>query len=587
MRRYLISLILIVILAGSGVAAALATNSSPKLGLDLQGGISVVLEPTTPVEGDELQQAVEIIRGRVDAIGVAEPEITRQEGVIIVQLPGLEDQDRVLELVGSTAELRFRPVLEAGPVEAIDEQPEEAETETGEEGTEGEGEGDGSEGTAEPEDASTETTGTTEEGSDAEAGEAGDGGDESAAPVSKLLQGDGDSSDGTTTTESESEDTTTTTADPGDTGEPEDETTERPETCPAHTQEQIEAVDPTVVTDPEDDDPCDVVVLDGVDGNRYILGPMLATGRIIDTARATLTEVGQWVVNLSFAGQEGAAGFNEAAGVCFGGQNPRCPAGALAITLDSEVKSAPSIEQPSYDDGAVIQGEGIDEQEAKDLGLVLRYGALPVELEAEDTDLVSATLGEDSLRAGIVAGLVGLALVALYMLAYYRALGAVVIVGMTVWAGLMYAVISLLGETQGLALTLAGVTGIIISVGVTVDAYVVYFERLKDEVKLGRTLRTSAERAFKQSFRTILAATAATFIGAAVLYQFTVGPVRGFAFFLGLSTLLSVLVTWMFTRPMVVLLARNRFFSEARGVGISSAMATPPPSIPATAGGTR
>lgn len=574
MRRYLISLIVILLLAGAGLTAALVTDSSPKLGLDLQGGISVTLEPTTPVEGDELAQAVEIIRGRVDALGVAEPEITRQEGVIIVQLPGLDDQDRVLELVGSTAELRFRPVLQAGPVDAVREQPEEAEAEADGEDSEGEAGDTG-------ESSGSETTDTSEgTASDESPGsEAGGSSDEAAAPVSKLLQGDGDSSEGTTTT---------TESDSGDTGDPQDaEATERPEECPAHTQEQIDAVDPTTVTDPEDDEPCEVVVLDGIDGNRYILGPMLATGRIIETAQASLTEVGAWIVNLQFAGQEGADKFNEAAGICFGGQNPRCPGGALAIALDSEVKSAPSIEQPSYDDGAVIQGEGIDEQEAKDLGLVLRYGALPVELEAEDTELVSATLGEDSLRAGIAAGLVGLALVALYMMVYYRALGAVVIVGMSVWAGLMYAVISWLGETQGLALTLAGATGIIISVGVTVDAYIVYFERLKDEVKLGRTLRTSAERAFKQSFRTIMAATAATFIGAAVLYQFTVGPVRGFAFFLGLSTVLSVLVTWMFTRPAVILLARNRFFSEARGVGISSAMATPPPSTPATAGGTR
>lgn len=578
MRRYLISLIVILLLAGAGLAAALVTDSSPKLGLDLQGGISVTLEPTTPVEGDELAQAVEIIRGRVDALGVAEPEITRQEGVIIVQLPGLDDQDRVLELVGSTAELRFRPVLQAGPVDAVREQPEEAEAEADGEDAEGEagdtGESSGSETTD-----TSEGPASDESGDESPGSEAGENSDEAAAPVSKLLQGDGDSSEGTTTT---------TEADSGDTGEPQDaEATERPEECPAHTQEQIDAVDPTTVTDPEDDEPCEVVVLDGIDGNRYILGPMVATGRIIETAQASLTEVGAWIVNLQFAGQEGTDRFNEAAGICFGGQNPRCPGGALAIALDSEVKSAPSIEQPSYDDGAVIQGEGIDEQEAKDLGLVLRYGALPVELEAEDTELVSATLGEDSLRAGIAAGLVGLALVALYMMVYYRALGAVVIVGMSVWAGLMYAVISWLGETQGLALTLAGATGIIISVGVTVDAYIVYFERLKDEVKLGRTLRTSAERAFKQSFRTIMAATAATFIGAAVLYQFTVGPVRGFAFFLGLSTLLSVLVTWMFTRPAVILLARNRFFSEARGVGISSAMATPPPSTPATAGGTR
>jgi preprotein translocase subunit SecD len=182
---------------------------------------------------------------------------------------------------------------------------------------------------------------------------------------------------------------------------------------------------------------------------------------------------------------------------------------------------------------------------------------------------VSATLGDDSLQAGLAAGLLGLALVCLYMILYYRALGLVVVMGLSVWSALNFSIISWLGETQGLALSLAGVTGIVISVGVTVDSYVVYFERLKDELRLGRTLRTTTERSFQRAFRTILAADISSFIGAALLYWLTVGPVRGFAFFLGLSTLLDVVVAWFFTRPMVGLLAQSRFFTGDHWLGLS------------------
>ena len=196
---------------------------------------------------------------------------------------------------------------------------------------------------------------------------------------------------------------------------------------------------------------------------------------------------------------------------------------------------------------------------------------------------VSPTLGEDSLKAGLAAGLLGLALVCLYMLFYYRALGLVVVAGLCVWAALLYSIISYLG----VALSLAGVTGIVVSVGVTVDSYVVYFERLKDEVKAGRTLRSSTERAFSRAFRTILAADISSFIGAIVLYQLTVGPVRGFAFFLGLSTILDVVVAWFFTRPLVGLLASNRFFTEAPRFGVARGLAAPTRSAAAPSGGGR
>jgi preprotein translocase subunit SecD len=332
--------------------------------------------------------------------------------------------------------------------------------------------------------------------------------------------------------------------------------------------------EPVQLTSREDDKPDATVTLAGKDGEGvYQLGPALATGEIVSSARAEIPQ-GQWIVGLSMkGGANGIDKFNEIAAQC----NPPsqvCPTGRLAIVLDSVVQSAPTINEPSYSKDSISISGSFSEGEAKDLALVLRYGSLPVELERQSVQTVSASLGEDSLRAGIIAGIVGLIMVAVYMLLYYRALGVVMIVGVGMSGALLYTIVSWMGETRGLALTLAGVTGIIVSIGVTVDSYVVFFERLKDEVKAGRTLRTSTERAFKRAFRTILAADISSFLGAGVLWWLTVGSVRGFAFFLGLSTVLDVIVAWFFTRPAVMLLSRNRFFTEMPGFGVARGLAS-------------
>jgi preprotein translocase subunit SecD len=543
MRRRLVPLILIVLVAAAGLSAALVTDSSPELGLDLQGGVSVVLEPTEePAEGT-LDQAVAIIRNRVDGLGVAEPDIARQGDAIIVQIPGVEDRDRVLELVGTTAELRFRPVLNAVPAGSVD-----LEADTGN-------------GDADTSDDGTDATDNDETGNDVnDEGSLGMVPGESAAAVQQ--QPDEDEPDA---------------SDEGN-GEPAEE--------PEPGDEPADEGDPLELTPPEEDEADAVVVLEDKDGEFvYTLGPTLATGRVVETASAALGQFGVWEVPLTMRpGADGIDEFNAAAAQC----NPPsqvCPTGQLGIVLDSTVQSAPTIQAPRYErDQIRITGE-FTEGEAKDLALVLRYGALPIELERQTVQTVSATLGEDSLRAGLIAGAVGLAAVALYMMLYYRALGLVVVLGLGIWGSLLYAVISWLGVTQGLALTLAGVTGIIISVGIAVDSYVVYFERLKEEVKMGRTLRSSAERAFKRAFRTIMAANIATLIGAGVLWWLTVGPVRGFAFFLGLSTILGVVVTWFYTRPVVTLLSRSRWFSEAPVIGVASGLAARQPAAPAAGGG--
>ena len=461
MRRRAVPLIVIVVLALGALAATLAAGNSPELGLDLQGGTSVVLQPKEEVSEGVLNQSIEIIRNRVDALGVAEPDISRLGDNIVVQLPGVKDSERALQLVGQTAELRFRPVLSELPPF---KQPDPA------------------------------TTTTTAAG---------------APPATP------------------------------------------PEEIPSTTREGDAAE-------------ASVVLPDAKKPVRYQLGPTELTGRAVKSARANFAaEGGQWSVDVTFT-DEGSGQFDELAARNVGKQ--------VAIVLDGVVQSAPAIREAKFNGTANISGD-FKEREAKDLALVLRYGALPVELEPQSTQTVSASLGKDSLRAGITAGVAGLLLVLLYMVLYYRALGLVVLLGLCVWGTLMWSIISYLGETSGLALSLAGAVGIIISVGVTVDSYVVYFERLKDEIRSGKTIRSSVDRGFSRAFRTILAADISSFIGAALLFMLTVGSVRGFAFFLGLSTLLDVVVAYFFTRPMVVLLGRNRVFTEARWLGVARGLA--------------
>jgi preprotein translocase subunit SecD len=477
-----VCLIGVLVLAAGSLGLTLASGNSPQLGLDLQGGASVVLKPRNAVPSGVLDQAIEIIRNRVDGLGVAEPDITRQGDSIIVQLPGVKNKDRAVEVVGQTAQLYFRPVLERLPAVAV----------------------------------STTTV----------------------APV---------------------EPTTTVAGSP-------------PTSAP---------IDLDKTTTPEENAPENTVILPEKDDNgtvtaRYVLGPAEVTGQALSGASATVNPSnGVWEVEFNLT-SGGTSQWNAMAEKV--GMN-----GQIAIDLDGVIRSAPSLQTTNFPGSGQISGD-FSEREAKDLALVLRYGSLPVQLDRQTVQTVSASLGRDSLRAGMIAGAVGLALVALYMVLYYRALGLVVWLGLLVSGALMYSLVTFLGQSSGLALTLAGATGIIVSVGVTVDSYVVYFERLKDEIRSGKTIRSSVDRGFSRAYRTILAADAASFIGAVVLYVLSVGSVRGFAFFLALSTMLDVVVAYVFTRPMVVLLGRSRLFTEARWVGVARGLNAP---ATATATGTQ
>lgn len=290
------------------------------------------------------------------------------------------------------------------------------------------------------------------------------------------------------------------------------------------------------------------------------------TGADIVDARAQFSSTGlggQWVVVPDFT-DEGGEKFRQSTAylASFPVGDPRRQ---LAIVVDGVVSSAPAVapevsSSEGLDPNAVIitVGDGPEaEQDARALAALLRYGALPTTFERERVESVSATLGEDSLRAGLFAGLAGLLLVAVYMLIYYRSLGVIAVVGLTVFGSLLVGMIILMGQTQGTTLTLAGVTGVIVSIGITLDSFIVYFERIKEEMRHGRALRPAVTHAFGPSFRTNLTGDTVTLVAASLLFVLAVGPVKGFALILGLATVIDVIVAYYFTRSAVFLLARG------------------------------
>ncbi|MFN0092156.1 MAG: protein translocase subunit SecD [Acidimicrobiales bacterium] len=550
-----IGLVLVAVLA---LTVTVAVGWRPLLGLDLQGGAAVVLEPVTEVDDETLSQTIGIIRSRVDALGVAEPEITRQGGNIVVQLPGVQNRDRALDLVGKTAELRFRPVLQVTTVDQLaafnNAPPADGTTSTTTASTDN--------------NTDTTTTGVTAPGASSTTeqgfGPLGASGEVALGP----RQGDS----ATTTTAP-----TTTAPDPNATA-----TTAPDPAAPA---------EPLGVTPPEEDLADQVVILPEARDSKkkpgeqtiYVLGPTALTGEGVSDANATLDPSQGWMVDVTFrGGQGGLDSFNALAAQCYAGAQS-CPGlggrGRIAIVLDHVVLSAAQVQTPTFTGAVQISGN-FTQSEAKDLATALRFGRLPVELRPQTSQTVSATIGKDALQAGIAAGVVGLTLVALYMIGFYRMLGAITMVSLSASGMLLWSVISYLGETRGLALTLAGVTGIIVSIGVSVDSSIVYFENLREDLRGGRTLRSAVDRSFRSAYRTIVKADVASLIGAFLLYVLTVGPVRGFAFYLGLATALDLVASWFFLRPMVAYLGRRGALERRPalfGVDVAGRVAETPP----------
>jgi preprotein translocase subunit SecD len=296
-------------------------------------------------------------------------------------------------------------------------------------------------------------------------------------------------------------------------------------------------------------------VLRTLDGGQCLVGPAGGAGDEVfsrDSSNVELAQGQGWTVNVGLS-PGGESTWNSLASQCFNGL-PTCPSRQLAIVLDDVVQSFPTVNEPQFSGSVSISGS-FTEGEARSLSRVLNRGAFPTQVEVRRVDTVSPTLGRDSLEASIFAGLVGVALLVLVLVAFYRRLTLLIAAGMIVWGMLIYSVSVFISQASNYALTLAGVTGIVVSIGMTVDSYVVYFERMKDEVLHGRTFRNSAARSFSSTWRTILAANLVSFIAAAVLFVLSVGSVRGFALYLGVTTVCDVLVLWFFTRPAVILMA--------------------------------
>jgi preprotein translocase subunit SecD len=531
-RRQIIMLVTTVVIVVGTFAWTLASSNRPALGLDLQGGISIVLFPVKGTDTSALDTAVDIIRQRVDGLGIAEPEVQRQGNTIVVDLPGVKEREKAEEQVGQTAELRFRPVLQTFPWDTP---------------------------------LVPATTTTTAPGATTNAPTTG-------ATTSTTIKGSGAGARTVPTTPiaavrpaQEAPTTTapaapTTTAPTTATTAPAVATPKPGQTCKdVLTPSTANVASATVLlpgrnTDSGSPDAC------------YLLGPTVLNGRNVSSASSQYdSNTSSYVTEITFKTNEFVVKVAEPY------VNKQ-----VAIELDGVVQSAPTI-NPGITGKRVQISGSFTKGEASDLARLLRYGALPVQFDRDQQTVqsISPTLGKDQLHAGIVAGIVGLALVALYMLAYYRLLGLVVVIGLGLTGLLFFTITSYLSASRGLALTLAGVTGLIVSVGVTVDSYVVYFERLKDEIRSGKTVRSSLDSGFRRAFRTIIAADLVSLLGAVVLYWLAAGSVRGFAFFLGISTLIDLVLAFTFMHPFVTLLARRPSLVRMPGIGIAAGLDVP------------
>ena len=559
----LLAILLLIIVAMGAVAFWPGQDHGVKLGLDLRGGTEFILVPKLssgdgPVTTEQLEKTVEIIRSRVDSFGVAEATVTTQGTgsgtAIVVSIPGTISNS-VRESLTSTARLTFRPVLreEFGSAQATPT--------TSPSATPSANPPASKSGTPTPTATST-----------------GNG-----RALSGALKG-------ATSTPSPKPSAT-----PSPSVAPTKATTPLPpiqsKTNDAKLNAAFTALDCSAtgaLTGGKPEDPALYLVTCSKDGQfKYLLAPAVVLGTDISSAGASLPTggVGGWSVDLGF-NTEGAKKFATAT-TELAKKSP--PENQFAIVLDGLVTSAPRVNEAILGGQAQITGS-FTAEEAKALASTLRFGSLPVSLNVEATNQVSPTLGDDQLRAGIIAGILGLILVMVYLLVYYRALGVIAVVSLAVAGLLLYLSFIILGRTIGFTLTLAGIAGAIVAIGITADSFVVYFERVRDEVREGRSLRVAADTGWVRARRTILAADAVSFLGAAVLYFLSVGNVRGFAFTLGLTTLIDVLVAFMFTHPLVTLAARSKWFSSGGALtGVDPARlgvdpdASPPSRRPARA----
>ncbi|MFF5520541.1 protein translocase subunit SecD [Streptomyces coeruleorubidus] len=551
-----LALILIAIAALTGGMFA-SGHTTPRLGIDLAGGTSITLR-AVPEAGNEaainktnMDTAVSIMERRVNGLGVQESEVqTQGRDNIIVNIPKGTNSEQARKQVGTTAKLYFRPVV----------------------ATEVAGGG----GAASPSPSPTGSPSDQPSGKATDKPEATDKG--SASPsASPSTQGravtDALKADATPSASASDEAKASPSASGGAAGDD-----------PSKLQEQYAKLDCT-------NEKTRSTVGDGVKASqptlacgknaqgqwqKYILGPAEVDGTDVDKAQAVLnTQTGAgWTVTMDFT-DGGAKKFADITGKLAQNQSPQ---NQFAIVLDGDVVSDPYVRQALTGGNAEISGN-FTQQSAQELANMLSYGALPLTFKVDSMTTVTAALGGDQLNAGLIAGAIGLALVVIYLLAYYRGLSFIAILSLLVSAALTYTLMALLGPTIGFALNLPAVCGAIVAIGITADSFIVYFERVRDEIREGRSLRPAVERAWPRARRTILVSDFVSFLAAAVLFIVTVGKVQGFAFTLGLTTLLDVVVVFLFTKPLLTLMARRPFFANGHkwsGLDPKSLGAQPP-----------
>ncbi|MEO7981792.1 MAG: protein translocase subunit SecD [Sporichthyaceae bacterium] len=520
---------------------SLSGKYSPRLGLDLEGGTSVILTPRAEkgakITKDALNQAVSIIRARVDSFGVAESEVTTASNNIVISIPGKQDKN-ILATVQQTAQLRFRPVLLAGAGVATPQPTATAAP--------------SATGSASPSPSSSGTSSPSPSPSTSS----------NNAVVPKALR-QAASSSATPTPSPTATPLADATPSPTASGAAGDQ---------ARLQQEFAALDcsdPSAVRQnlrkvggDKPNQPLITCLEDGTE--KYLLGPAEVLGTDVKSASAGLENnnqgiaTGGWEVILDFTG-DGRKKFADTTRRLSALTDPQ---NRFGIVLDGLVVSAPGLNNgPILGGNAQITGN-FTQSEATSLANVLKYGALPLTFDAGEVQEVSATLGGDQLTAGLLAGIIGLVLVVLYSLLYYRGLGLVTVASLLVSAILTYGFVVLLGWQIGFRLSLAGIAGLIVAIGITADSFIVYFERLRDEVREGKSLRVAVEAGWVRARRTILAADFVSFLAAVVLYVLSVGSVRGFAFTLGLTTLIDIVIVFTFTKPLVTILARTTFFGQ-------------------------
>ncbi|WP_266394000.1 protein translocase subunit SecD [Streptomyces canus] len=550
-----LALILIAIVALTG-GMFLSGHTTPRLGIDLAGGTSITLEAKadqgSAINKANMDTAVEIMNRRVNGLGVSEAEVqTQGDRNIIVNIPKGTNSKEARDQVGTTAKLYFRPVLAQ--------------------------EATGSAAATSPSPSASGSSTASPSPSASKSGSTGEKATSSSSPSASAT------SQGRAVTDALKADSTpSASASASSSASPSAPATDA-SSAQAKLQAQYTALDCSKkeqrTTAGEGAKPADTTLgcgeISGV-WYKYLLGPAAVDGTEVKKAQAvfdTQTAAG-WQVTMTFNGK-GSKKFADITGQLAKNTQPQ---NEFGIVLDGEVVSSPYVSSSITGGSAQISGS-FTQDEAQNLANMLSYGALPLSFQEQSVTTVTAALGGDQLHAGLLAGAIGLLLVVIYLVAYYRGLSLVAMASLLVSGILTYVLMALLGPAIGFALNLPAVCGAIVAIGITADSFIVYFERIRDEIREGRSLRPAVERAWPRARRTILVSDFVSFLAAAVLFTVTVGKVQGFAFTLGLTTVLDVVVVFFFTKPLMTLLARRKFFasgSKWSGLDPKSLGAKPP-----------